>query len=224
MRLLHPQVVRDFARLQSASECLMVYSDMWRSFQESLNARRQKGAGLVAFPGNSGHNWGVSFDIDVESSCTVLENQGKIAKGLDRRRRMLAFYDWMAQFEFSPMASVRAKFEAGKRSVSEEWHFNHSIIGDLNVKEWAAEQLPDELSLNTTEIQACLNELGYDVWPIDGQKNDQLTKAVFKFQKDYDLGVDGVPGSNTQRTLACFCATIELVKAPYLGDLNLVTG
>ena len=221
MRFLHPQVIRDFARLQESTNCQLVYSDMWRSFQESLNARRQKGAGLVAYPGNSGHNWGVSFDIDVENSCVVLESQEKIARGLDRRRRMLAFYDWMSQFNFAPMTSVREKFEAGKRSVSEEWHFNHSIIGDMAVKDWAGDNYGEDLQLNVEQIQACLNELGYGIWPIDGQLSDMLTKAVIKFQKDYDLDPDGDPGPITQRTLACFCASIDLMKAPYLNNLEL---
>lgn len=225
MRYLHPAAVGDFARLQADTGCNLVYSDMYRTFAESLNARRRKGAGLVAFPGNSGHNWGVSFDIDVERSVAVLESAGKIPAGLGAARRMLAFYDFMGQYGFSPMASVRAAFEGGKRYVSEQWHLNHSTIGDMSVAEWAGEQLPDELSLSTREIKSCLNELGYDVWPIDDNLDDATRSRVARFQKDYDLTADGIPGPKTQRTLACFCGDIEEVESPFdLSSLELVWG
>ena len=214
MCYLHPDAIVDFAKLQSATNCSLIYSDMYRKFSESLSARRRKG-NMVAFPGDSGHNWGISFDIDVDNSINVLVEQGQIAKGLSRNRRMLSFYDFIGQFGWKPMDWVRQRFENGSRSSSEEWHFNNEIIEDIKARDWARGEYSSDLLLDVYEIQSCLNELGYKVWPIDGVVGNQTKKAIKRFQKDYDLVPDGIAGIKSQRTLACFCSDYELF------DVNL---
>lgn len=221
MCLLHPEVVRSFAELQSDSKCELVYSDMYRTFAESLNARRKKGAGLVAFPGNSGHNWGISFDLAVEQSIKVLQSQHKISVTGTRNKKMIELYDYFAQFGWQPMNSVRQKFENGTGFCSEEWHFNSMIIDSKSVIDWTNETFAEELSLTIPEIKSCLNELGYKVWPINDVIDKATQDAILKFQKDYDLQVDGIPGKMTQRTLACFCSEIEYFEESDLSDLEL---
>lgn len=51
------------------------------------------------------------------------------------------------------------------------------------------------------ERQGWLDELGYDVGPVDGKYGPKTEKAVRAFQKDHDLTVDGMWGPRTQAAM-----------------------
>jgi N-acetylmuramoyl-L-alanine amidase len=52
-----------------------------------------------------------------------------------------------------------------------------------------------------TGVQARLNALGYESGPVDGIFGPRTKGAVKRFQEDYDLAVDGIPGPITQGKL-----------------------
>ena len=64
MCYLHPDAIRSFYQLQRYTDFKLRYSDIFRKPESSFLARKEKGRS-VAPPGKSGHNYGVSFDIDV---------------------------------------------------------------------------------------------------------------------------------------------------------------
>ena len=51
------------------------------------------------------------------------------------------------------------------------------------------------------EIQERLNQLGYACGPVDGTVGIKTLAAIRKFQKDYGLTVDGIPGPQTRYRL-----------------------
>ena len=61
MCLLHPSVAIKFNELNQMSNYSLRFSDMYRTMQSSMTARRNKGK-MVARAGYSGHNYGISFD------------------------------------------------------------------------------------------------------------------------------------------------------------------
>jgi len=191
MKFLHPKAYWDFKRLQRDTDFKLVYSDMYRSFAESLAAKKRKPR-LVASPSFSGHNFGVSFDIDMGKAQEVI---GKIHGAADAT--VFAVQQFLAKYGWTHINK-------------ESWHFNH-VTGYGYSRPWIDATYGDEFNLTAEEIQSALNELGYNVWPIDGDIGPQTEAAVEEFQEDYSLAADGVPGRMTQRILASFAAEIELI-------------
>lgn len=79
----------------------IIITDIYRTSTESLIARRKKGA-MVAPPGLSGHNYGISIDIDIKGT----------AKGLH-----------------TPVHVMRSELDIlGLKGIrSESWHFNLGV-------------------------------------------------------------------------------------------------
>src|SRR3990172_9368429 len=67
MRFLHPAAAASFH--QNLAETVTV-SDMFRSAEASLQARRERRG--AQRPGFSGHNFGFSIDIDVDRTMRTL--------------------------------------------------------------------------------------------------------------------------------------------------------
>src|SRR5688500_12568851 len=63
MRFLHPEAAESLVGLEGDTGGF-VYSDIYRSAESSLAARRIKRG--VQRPGYSGHNYGFSVDLDIE--------------------------------------------------------------------------------------------------------------------------------------------------------------
>jgi len=194
MRLIHPSAYDDLKHLQEATKYQLVYSDMFRTFKASMLARKRK-PGLVAFPGYSGHNFGISIDLAIEPCLEALSEMHDLVPpepALSDLRWVLRRYNW------TPIRS-------------EPWHFNHSE-GLSHALPWINETYGAHFNLTTWEIEAALFELGYNTYPIDGILDGKDTQEIRRFQRESGLQPDGIAGRKTQRLLSCLCAEIEVVE------------
>jgi hypothetical protein len=156
----------------------LVFSDMYRSPASSAEAYRKKNG--VAFPGYSGHNYGVSIDIDVD---IVL-----------RKRRTTYSYlcDDMIQYGWTPYQGVlnNNNYVRG----SEDWHFN--FIEDFAYNEikdktkytkgsqataWINANYP--VAADILSIQTCLQKLKMYSGALDGKGGPLTNDAIKAFKR-----------------------------------------
>jgi len=196
MRRLAPEAYDAFGPISK----VVVVSDMFRSAEASLNAIRRK-AGAAA-PSRSAHNYGRALDLDIIETL-------KRNKDLKRKRDLDKFMEshgWYCH-------------RRDHRMRSEAWHFNHLGLdggGYLKASDprtsWAIERLLKDRygscwELTVEEQQRALALLRLYGGAIDGIWGDLSTEACRCFQRTWDLVVDGICGTVTQRTLAYVTAT-----------------
>jgi hypothetical protein len=191
MRWLHPAAARSFARDLAK---WVVVSDMFRSAESSLWAiQNRKGSKR---PGTSGHNFGLSIDLNVTKTLRKL--------GMKKKRQL---DNWM---EARGWYCHRRDHRRGW----EDWHYNFlgpwvdKVLRDSDPRtSWALERLLKLLygrsfKLTKKQIQERLHTLGLYGGEIDGKIGPLSREAVKAFQRTWKLTVDGIPGTMTQRTLA----------------------
>lgn len=190
MRWLHPDAERSFREQLAA---YVVVSDMFRSAESSLWAiENRQGA---ARPGKSGHNFGLSIDLDVRKTLRKLGFKTK--RHLDQ---------WMAK---------RGWFchRMDHRRGWEDWHYNFLGVDQTFIQATdkrtsaALERKIQKLygkyfKLGRKQIQKRLQSLRLYNGEIDGTIGPLSREAVKAFQRTWKLTVDGIPGKDTQRTLA----------------------
>lgn len=195
VRVIAASVYDRFMEMQEASQHLFQYSGIYRSFEGSYKARLKKGK-YVARPGDSGHNFGVSFDLWVEPALKglasmspvidmdALDIQSDLAKGIRQQFRAGVWDIW----------ALRAFFaQFGISYISkEDWHFN--IIGHLlSAKPWIDTMYPRPRSMSDDEIARALH-----AWEINYATRED---GVKEFQRMMQIDVDGVVGPETLRYL-----------------------
>lgn len=187
MRWLHPDAAASFAEISAS----VVVSDMFRSAEASLRAIRTKAGS--ARPGYSGHNYGLSIDLDVRRTL----------KSLGMRRKM-DLDEWMQD---------RGWYchRRDHRRALEDWHYNYGIAHLIHVADRRTspalnrrilELYGDYLELNSYEVQRHLAGLMLYHGAIDGIHGPITQEAVRAFQRAWGLAEDGIAGRVTQRTLA----------------------
>jgi hypothetical protein len=184
----------------------IAFSDIWRSGESSL-AAVVAGRGALA-PGYSGHNFGVSFDLDVEYTRRAL--------GIPYAEllRLLAGYGW------------HCYRQDGARG-SEDWHFNYlgsaaeaaSVLNRMtqNHSTWQGgaesailKRYPVErFALSASDIQAGLKKLGLYHGDVDGKFGPLSLAAVGAFCRAWRLPEQ--TGPRFSRTLAFVAADIVKV-------------
>lgn len=179
----HPDLEAAINRLERDS-LRLVYSDIFRSAEGSLRARRAK-PGLVQPPGYSAHNFGLAIDID----------HGKMMKELRLTKKQLD-----ELLENYGLFCHRTDHALG----SEAWHYN--CLGP-NPGQWIKEGERTTAGAVERKIQGLYGE-SFRMEP--GEILDALAKlkilSVVEFQRAWDLEPDGVAGVKTQRTLALVSA------------------
>lgn len=190
----------------------LIYSDILRSAESSLSARRTKRG--VQRPGYSGHNYGLSVDLDLD---------GILASGKLRYTDILvvmAAHDWHCH-----RRDGRGPHE------SEAWHFNYlgprssDYLSHADVRSPATWSLPvetrilelhaNDFVMGPTRVQTLLQKLRFYSGELDGDMGPLSREAISAFQRAWDLPDDGVAGPQTQRTLAFVSA--ERRVAPLVG-------
>lgn len=187
MRWLHPDAAASF--LVDLAPHVRV-SDMFRSAESSLHARKtRRGSQRPAY---SGHNYGLSIDLDVS---WTMRNLYLSKPELD---------EWMAVRGWDCFR------KDGKRRV-EEWHYNygtrHLIRDDERTNQHSLERrilelYGSRLVLSRRQVQERLRDLRLYGGDIDGDHGPLTQQAIKAFQRAWLLGVDGRAGPMTQRTLA----------------------
>lgn len=203
MRYLHPDAARSYLALEAGPRRLRV-SDMWRSAESSLQARREKRG--VQPPGRSGHNFGFCIDLDV---------------------------DWMlSQYNLTKMQLDSYMSENGWHCHrkdhlrdSESWHFNFfgadsarylaasSSFGSTSagLEQKIQDVYGSAFVLSAVELQTALQALKLYGGAIDGAIGPLSVEAIKAFQRTWELAPTGTAGPDTQRLLAFVTATRAIV-------------
>lgn len=192
MRYLHPDAAVAYAELHESG---VQVSDMFRSAESSLRARRERrGAQRPAY---SGHNYG--FSIDLAVSATIKRMGMRTKRQLD---------EWLAERGWHcHRRDHRRKFE--------EWHFNYfgdefdAFVRDKDRRTSAGLERKIQAyygawwkQMSATSVQRCLTRLGIYDGDLDGKIGDLTREAIRVFQRAWLLDVDGIAGPMTKRTLA----------------------
>lgn len=210
MRYLEPTAAAALMALEMDTGGL-VYTDMYRTPEASFAAKNARPT-ITKAPGKSGHNFGLSVDLDVEGT--------------------LAHRGW----KYSELLSVMSDHGwhchrlDGKQGMHESYHFNHlgpdpathlllAKIDDHNTWDDPVEGRIQELygkdfDLSTFEIQHALATKGLYLGKLDGDIGPMSQKAIRTFQGAWGLTVDGVPGPMTQRLLALVTAIHHVTRVP----------
>lgn len=203
MSYLAPDVADPFlAMLTDVGRDRMAFSDMVRSAESSL-AARLSGRGAQA-PAFSGHNFGVSFDLDVDYTLRAL--------GVDYPHllKILEAHGWYC-------------YRRDGQRGPEDWHFNYlgsdapaflaKITAAHSTWPLGAEQCIQKrypsascFALSPSDIQAALKKLGMYSGDLDGKLGPQSLQGVGAFCRAWKLP-EGT-GGNFARTLAFVAADI----------------
>lgn len=189
---LHPAAADSF--LGPVHEVTVV-SDMFRSPESSLAAVRS-GRGARP-PGFSGHNYGLSIDIDVRATMRALAVTSKA--DLDRWMERAGWYCHRRDHQMTPLKGechhfnflgIGARISPKVRSTS----------GYLEAKIIAL--YGDALRLDAVEAQTTLRDLRMYGGDIDGIWGPLSREACRAFQRAWGLAASGKLDAATQRTLA----------------------
>lgn len=201
MSLLHPEAAAGFVALQQQLGARIRVSDMFRTAEQSMQAREEKSG--VQPPGFSLHNYGIAIDIDVDAALKGL----KLSKSqLDERMKAHGWY---------------CHRKDGKRGM-EDWHYNHlgadaatllkaserstntSAAGDARITALYG----DQLTLDAKEVQECLAHLKLYSGEVDGIHGPRTKQSIMAFQRAWRLQPSGQVDARTERTLAYVSADI----------------
>lgn len=177
----------------------LVYSDIYRNAEGSLRARRAKSG--VQPPGYSGHNYGLSLDLDV--TATLRLRKWRYVELIDVMRA----HGWYCH---------RLDLDS---SASESWHWNYFglragerlKLADRDRRAtWSApaeaeimDRYGSQFAMQPQQIRDALALRGYRV-------DAGMGAAIKRFQHDWDLMPDGIAGPRTQRTLATATAKLSV--------------
>lgn len=189
-----------------------IYTDMWRSADSSLAARRIKRG--VQRPGYSPHGYGFAVDLDLYSIMKKYKvHYADIVE-------VMKAHGWYCH-----------RRDGAGPDESEAWHFNYLGTGpdkylagagvDVNRPgTWAnaaeariMERYRVDFALSPTQVQSILQQLKIYGGDVDGNISSALCReAIMAFQRAWDLDVDGVAGPTTQRTLAFVTADRQITS------------
>lgn len=213
MRYLAPDVGPKLMELEKGTGGY-VYTDVWRSADSSLAARRVKRG--VQRPGYSPHNYGLAVDLDLYAIM----------------KKFRVHYTDIAEVMKAHGWYCHRRDGLGP-DESEAWHFNYlgsdaqrylqscdiarAVTWSNAVETRIMERYGNDFSLSPAQIQGLLASLKIYNGELDGNTHTALCReAVMAFQRAWDLDVDGDPGIMTQRTLAFVTADRQVSALPPL--------
>lgn len=203
MARLHPDAAAAFASLQAALKLQVRVSDMFRTAEQSLQARAQKAG--VQPPGFSLHNYGIAIDIATDAVLAatkvtkpaldlLMKEHGWYCHRKDGKRGM---EDWHYNY-LGKGAAAEPFLSAAAKST------NTSAAGDAKILSLYKEGL----TLTPTEVQECLAHLKLYGGEIDGKIGPRSQEAIKAFQRTWKLTASGEVDAKTERTLAYVSADI----------------
>lgn len=157
-------------RLQQAYNFMhLFFSDIYRSPAASAEAYKNKNG--VARPGDSGHNYGVSIDFDIDRIMKAnTMDYSNVCKNL-------------IAFGWTPYQGIGTTgvYQRGK----EDWHFN--FIGDnvgaggSQVLNWINRNI--KFDSDVQSLQTMLTKLKLYHGDIDGVNGSLMSEAIIKFKR-----------------------------------------
>jgi hypothetical protein len=213
MKYVHPNVLPCLKRILVDSCGLLRLSSMYRDPIASLMAYVEYQAGRksggVQRPGWSGHNYGISIDVDLEGTLTAFKHANLVGA----MRLPIIYGELLTWMEERGWVCHRRDGRMG----TECWHFNcwgEGLLpphGAAGVGRWIDEHHSDDFELDEIEAQQSLQKLGLYHGPLDGDWGPLSTAALMVFERTYELPPDGRLDAIVGRTLAIASATKKLI-------------
>ena len=162
----------------------------------------------VLYPGD------IVFVPDKEEkkeSCATEQRHRFRKKGLTTRLKLCILDE-----EKKPMSEAQYFLDVGGKIIEgkldSDGKLNIPIPSDASIATLKVGEFPDSMTyeiklghvdpLDTISgIQSRLNNLGFNCGPSDGIMKDHTIKAIWAFQKQYDLTVDGKIGPETRKKI-----------------------
>jgi hypothetical protein len=206
MCYLHPLAAMQLSAASQELGGSLVFSDMYRSAAESLKRLYRDGvrSTITKPPGFSGHNYGLSFDLDIERTTELTGlNKPKLDAALQkhgiychRRDSLLKVEAWHYNclpkgydVYFSKASTANGLEQVIKDYYQESWYMTPSQI---------------QRSLNVCGASPRLAE--------DGKLGPKSIQAIKDFQSTWALQVDGKVGPTTGRVLQLVAAQALVQK------------
>jgi hypothetical protein len=182
---MHPEAWAALKVIEDSTP--LVYSDIYRTAEQSREARRLKTG--VQKPGYSGHNFGVSVDVAVDAT--------------------LARHKWTYQQLWQRLKDAGwSCFRSRATRGFEDWHFNWSNEHGQRSAENVIQRLyGDQLKLNDTDTQIALQKVGFYGGAIDGIFGPRSKSGLDAFARAWGATSD----SEARRMLAYVTAQIVYV-------------
>jgi hypothetical protein len=204
MSWMEPGAADDFERMSRTCEDRIEYLSIYRNTRTQIQA--QRGAPgfkkrLYAPPTKSGHQFGFSLDIAID---TTLENFRKSGNSELRSagRDLQSLQRWLKRFGFTPIKKER-------------WHFNHLGVHETTVKKIDA-VYGEQLHLDNEDVQRAMNKLLAkklsEPLEIDGILGVESHKAALAVDEMLGLDDGGNFGAWFRRVLAGATVTIQEVS------------
>ncbi len=200
MALLQPDAAKAFNDMVAASVGQMTFTDVYRSVLYQIDCI--KGATpvkrkLFAPPTKSGHNFGLSIDVDIDET---LENFSRVPELAVHGKSRDALAAWMKQFGWDGISTER-------------WHFDFRRPYAL-VTEKIAALYGKGFALDGLELQRCLNALLPDAKLVEDGVVGSRTKAAVERARTV-LCLDQGQGADAwfQRVLAGATARVEVIRS-----------
>lgn len=220
LSFMQPEAHDSFIVMQKDCDWKIVLSDMWRSSLSSLARRYPPGRRMRRHtkpPAFSGHNKGLSIDIDVKRTMALMEMTKRELDG------WMAEYGWYCH-------------RRDHKLKSEDWHYNYLDEDAAAAAEWlqhasrwsTAGAIEAKIkgwyssywAPSKKQLQRYLQYLNIYEGEIDGVIGNLSHAAIRVFQGAWHLKVDGVAGSRTCRTLAFRCAELRHRDIAALKDVQ----
>ena len=209
MSLLHPEAAEAFDLVQKDMGKKLRVSDMFRTAEQSLQARAEKAG--VQPPGFSLHNFGIAIDVDIDSMLAATKmnkpdfdllmwSHGWCCHRKDKKR---GFEDW--HYNYLGRADEAEPFLAASAKST-----NTSAAGEAKI----VSLYKDGLTLEPAEVQECLAHLKFYGGDIDGKIGSRSRQAIMAFQRAWRLQPSGQVDARTERTLAYVSATLSVADMP----------
>lgn len=204
---LAPDVAEAFALLTEATRGHLVFSGIWRSAEQSLQAIQEKAG--VQPPGYSGHNYGLSFDLALDNFRPPgSPKQSRYERG------SLARLGWL----YSELVECLAEHHFychradGKRGF-EDWHFNflpYEAHGASSIEAEIQLRHASDFQLDDRAAQKALQKIGLYLGALDGIWGPRSQTAFEAFGRAWKCPSGNV--AIAMRTLAFVAADIERIQ------------
>lgn len=203
MALLHPEAAEGFAALQRWLGMRVRVSDMFRTAEQSLQARVEKAG--VQPPGYSLHNYGLAIDIDTDAMLkTLLVSKprldtvfSQVGWWCHRKDGARGSEDW----HYNWLGPDAPKHLAGSARST-----NTSAAGDSKIRSIYG----TGLTLEPKEMQEALAAMRMYGGEIDGAIGPRTREALKVFQRAWKLPDTGEMDPKTERTLAYVSAKVVI--------------
>lgn len=213
---LHPEAAAALQRVEGFES--FVFSDMFRTPEQSLQAAREKRG--VQPPGYSAHNFGLAVDLALEDFAVPGVADGGTRAGTLSQLKV-SYPELCARLAVEGWHCHRRDGKLG----AEAWHFNWlgphvgvalALALVENPRTWAdaAEHAIQAwygpaLVCTETEAQTALAALGLYRGELDGRFGPRSREALRAFQRTWALRETGLLDARTQRTLCVVTASVS---------------